>query len=163
MYDECKRKPHAPTAGWKAIYWPISLTYIAEIQTSSFWSTYIRKYGGSLAKIYPRIRGSYKGFQGSGSIIIEADKTPEVKMNFPGLRPRDSDVVTDMYKGNRFEYAKATAYRVRKRLQEEAANLKVTRKWMDRPLHLRRVAEWKAKRRRERAAYDARYKKMPAI
>lgn len=141
--------------GWRATYWPISLSYIAEIQTDEFWTIYVRKYGGDLAKVYPKIRGSWKSATASGEIRDGADLLPEVERNFTDLRPRDHiDHLTDEYKGRRFLSAQTTANQVKQRLREENANITFTNKLMHQPDYIARVSAWKARRKKEKLAYD---------
>lgn len=115
MYDKNKRNPLMTSQiGWRATYWPISLSYIAEIQTDEFWTIYVRKYGGDVAKVYPKIRRSWKSATASGEIRDGADLLPEVERNFTDLRPRyHIDHLTDKYKWRRFLSAQTTANQVK--------------------------------------------------
>lgn len=70
-----------------AYYLLQSFTYIAEIQTDEFWTIFVRKYGGDLAKVYSKIRGTFKSFAGRGEVLLKPEELPEVTMNCPGLRP----------------------------------------------------------------------------
>lgn len=80
-------------------------------------------------------------------------------MNFPGLRPRDPDALINAYRGKRFTRAQRIALHVQKRLLEESVNLKFRNQLSQNLPNSRKVAAWVAKRKRERAAYDAIHKK----